>query len=125
MKNISLSIKGRPRCYAKSPTVQDTYAAQHFLEYCNKQVYLATYIQAFATAACLLAFFHLAIKMTSIAHTIITITSADGMTVLMVIMMGTGRLVCASSDGCCNGRKEKQVVTMYYSMLHSYPSWPC
>ena len=66
-----------------------------------------TYIYSFATAACLLAILHLAIKMTSIVHAIVRITSADGITVLMVIMMGTGKLLCTSSDGCCGGKKKK------------------
>ena len=48
--------------------------------------------------------------MTSITHAIIRITSADGMTVLMVIMMGTGKLLGASSDGCCDGKKESKSI---------------
>ena len=50
--------------------------------------------------------------MTTTVHTNISSTSVDGITVLRMIMVDTGRPVCTSVDCCCVGTVETVAETM-------------
>ena len=55
-----------------------------------------------AVSTCFLVILRLTIRMmTTTVHTNISSTSVDGITVLRMIMVDTGRLVCTSVDCCC------------------------
>ena len=56
-----------------------------------------------AASTCFLVILHLTIRM--MTTTVHTSTSVDGITVLMMIMVDTGRPVWTSVDCCCVGRK--------------------
>ena len=66
-----------------------------------------------AVSTCFFVILRLTIRMmTTTVHTNISSTSVDGITVLMMIMVDTGRLAWLSVGCCCVGVAETVVETM-------------